>query len=83
MDIPAAPSSFYVDEFNQIDDTTGAIRLRWDHSSSDVYTNNVYRENSNDTRTLLWGTPNNACFVAVRIMRGVFSGLRRFGLLVS
>ena len=63
VDIPEAPSSFYVDEFNQIDDTTGAIRLRWDHSSSDVYTYNVYRENSDDTRTLLWATPNNACFV--------------------
>ncbi len=63
VDIPAAPTSFYVDEFNQIDDTTGAIRLQWDHSSSEVYTYNVYRENSDDSRTLLWATPNNACFV--------------------
>ncbi len=63
VDIPAAPTSFYVDEFNQINDLTGAIRLRWDHSSSEVYTYNVYRENSDDTRTLLWATPNNACFV--------------------
>ncbi|MCK5842031.1 MAG: T9SS type A sorting domain-containing protein [Candidatus Sabulitectum sp.] len=62
-DIPATPYSFYVDEFNQIDDTTGAIRLRWNHSTSEVYTYNIYRENSDGTRTFLWATPNNACFV--------------------
>ena len=63
VDIPDAPTSLYVDQFNQIDDMTGTIRLQWDHSSSEVYTYNVYRQDSGDERTLLWSTPNNACFV--------------------
>ena len=63
VDIPEPPSGLYVEEFNQVNDTTGTIRLRWDHSSSDVYTYNVYRLNADDSRTFLWATPNNACFV--------------------
>lgn len=63
VDIPNAPSALYVDEFNQIDDTTGTIRLQWTDSSSEIYTYNVYRDNGSSERTLLWSTPNNACFV--------------------
>ena len=63
VDIPEPPSGLYVDEFNQLNDTTGTIRLRWDHSPSDVYTYNIYRLNADDSRTFLWATPNNACFV--------------------
>ena len=62
-DIPEPPSNLYVDGFSQVNDTTGTIRLRWDHSPSDVYTYNVYRLNADDSRTFLWATPNNACFV--------------------
>jgi endo-beta-N-acetylglucosaminidase D len=63
VDIPAMPSGLYVEEFNQVNDTTGTIRIRWTHSPSEIYTYNVYRLNSDDSRTLLWSTPNNACFV--------------------
>jgi mannosyl-glycoprotein endo-beta-N-acetylglucosaminidase len=63
VDIPDPPSALFVEEFNQIDDTAGTIRLRWTHSPSEVYTYNVYRVNSDDTRTFLWATPGNACFV--------------------
>ena len=63
IDIPDPPSAVYVDEFNQVDDTTGTIRLRWNPSASDVYTYNVYRVNSDDSRTFLWATPGSACFV--------------------
>jgi len=63
VDIPSAPSGVYAEQFYQVNDTTGTIRLRWEHSPSEVYTYNVYRLNSDDSRTLLWSTPNNACFV--------------------
>lgn len=63
VDVPEPPSELYVDEFSQVNDTTGTIRLRWDHSPSDVYTYNVYRLNADDSRTFLWATPNSACFV--------------------
>ncbi len=63
VDIPDGVTSLYVDEFNQVNDTLGTIRLQWDHSASEIYTYNVYRENSDDSRTFLWATPNNACFV--------------------
>ena len=63
VDVPSAPTGVYVDQFSQMNDTTGTIRLQWTHSPSDVYTYNVYRLNSDDSRTFLWATPNNACFV--------------------
>jgi len=63
INIPQAPSGLYVEEFNQVNDTTGTIRLQWTDSSSEIYTYNVYRENGGSARTLLWSTPNNACFV--------------------
>lgn len=63
VDIPQPPSGVFVEEFNQMDDTTGTVRLRWDHTPSECYTYNVYRLNPDDSRTFLWATPNNACFV--------------------
>ncbi len=65
VDVPAPSSGLYVEQFSQVNDTTGTIRLRWDHSPSEVYTYNVYRENNDGTRTILWATPNIACFVPV------------------
>lgn len=63
VDQPEPPFGLYVDAFNQIDDDNGTIRLRWTHSPSDIYAYNVYRLNADSTRTFLWSTPNNACFV--------------------
>jgi len=63
VDIPDPASGLYVEQFNQVNDTTGTIRLRWDHSPSEIYTYNVYRENIDNSRTFLWATPGNACFV--------------------
>lgn len=65
IDIPAAPTGLYVEEFAQVDDTTGTVRLRWEHSTSEVYAYNIYRLNADDSRTHLWTTPNDACFVPV------------------
>ena len=63
QDIPSPPANLYVESFQQIDDDHGTIRLRWDHSSDSAYMYNVYRINADDSRTWLWSTPNNACFV--------------------
>lgn len=63
QDVPAPPTGLYVEEFNQIDDDHGTIRLRWDHSTDPAYSYNVYRVNGDDTRSWLWSTPGNACFV--------------------
>jgi len=60
---PAAPGGLMVEQFNQIDDNNGTIRLRWNHSPGPIYTYNVYRLNPDESRTFLWATPNNACFV--------------------
>jgi len=63
VDVPQPPVAPYAEEFTQVNDTLGAIRLRWDHSPSEVYTYNVYRQNGDGSRTFLWATPSNACFV--------------------
>lgn len=60
---PAAPGGLMVEQFNQIDDNNGTIRLRWNHSPGPVYSYNIYRLNPDESRTFLWATPNNACFV--------------------
>ncbi|MBN2588061.1 MAG: T9SS type A sorting domain-containing protein, partial [Candidatus Fermentibacteraceae bacterium] len=62
-DVPSPPTGLYVEEFNQIDDDHGTVRLRWDHSANAAYTYNVYRVNADETRTWLWSTPGEACFV--------------------
>lgn len=63
VDVPQPPASPWVEEFSQVNDTLGAVRLRWDHSPSEVYSYNVYRQSGDGSRTFLWATPNNACFV--------------------
>ncbi len=63
QDTPAPPTNLYVESFQQIDDDRGTVRLRWNHSSDMAYMYNVYRINADDSRTWLWSTPNNACFV--------------------
>jgi len=63
QDIPAPPVNLYLESFQQIDDDHGTIRLRWNHSTDTPYMYNVYRVNADDSRTWLWSTPNNACFV--------------------
>ncbi len=62
VDVPEPPSGLYVESFDQVSDTLGTVRLRWDHSPSEVRTYNVYRDDG-DGRTFLWATPGNACFV--------------------
>jgi endo-beta-N-acetylglucosaminidase D len=63
VDVPAPPSGLFVEQFSQVDDVTGTIRLRWQHSPSDVYTYNVYKLNEDDSRTFLWAATGEACFV--------------------
>jgi len=60
---PSPPSGFFVDEFSQVNDTLGTIRLKWTHSADPVYAYYVYRVNPDSTRTFLGGSPNNAYFV--------------------
>jgi mannosyl-glycoprotein endo-beta-N-acetylglucosaminidase len=62
-DVPAPPSGLYVESFEQIDDNNGTIRLRWTHSSDEVYSYNVYRLNPDSSLTFLGSSPNNAYFV--------------------
>ena len=63
QDVPSPPGGLYVEEFNQMDDDHGTVRLRWDHSADQVRTYDVYRVNADQSRTWLWSTPSNACFV--------------------
>ncbi len=62
-DPPAPPTSLWVDGFYQSDDDHASVRLRWTRSPGDVYQYNVYRLDDSGSRTFLWGTPDNACFV--------------------
>ncbi len=62
-DPPAPPSGLWVDGFWQTDDDHASVRLRWTHSSGEVYQYNVYRLNGNGSRTFLWASPADACFV--------------------
>jgi mannosyl-glycoprotein endo-beta-N-acetylglucosaminidase len=59
--VPAPPTGLVVEQFNQVDDFNGTLRLRWDPSDGDNYM--VYSLNSDESRTFLWATPGNACFV--------------------
>ena len=60
---PAPPSGLWVDGFYQSDDDHASVRLRWTRSADEVYQYNVYRLDDDGSRTFLWGTPDNACFV--------------------
>jgi len=62
-DPPAPPSGLWVDGFYQTDDDHASVRLRWTRSPDEVYQYNVYRLDDSGSRTFLWGTPDNACFV--------------------
>ena len=62
-DPPAAPTGLYVEQFCQVNDTLGTVRLRWAHSTDPVYAYYACRVNGDLTRTFLGGTPNNAYFV--------------------
>ncbi len=63
QDVPSAPGGLLVEQFNQIDDLSGTVRLRWNASPGSIYSYNVYGLNDDDSRTFLWATPGNACFV--------------------
>lgn len=60
---PPAPTGLQVELFSQIDDYSGTLRLKWNHSPGQIRTYNVYRMNPDDSQTFLWATPGNACFV--------------------
>ena len=62
IDIPNPPTNFYVEK--KVDEQGFVtLRLRWDHSSSNVYYYNVFRRNQDNSLTYLGGTANNAYFV--------------------
>ena len=62
IDIPNPPTNLYVE--NKVDETDYiTLRLRWDHSTSEVYYYNVFRRNQDNSLTYLGGTANKAYFV--------------------
>jgi mannosyl-glycoprotein endo-beta-N-acetylglucosaminidase len=62
-DPPSPPTGLYVEQFSQVNDTLGTIRLRWNHSLDPTYAYYVFRVNADSTRTFLWGATDEACFV--------------------
>jgi len=62
LETPNPPTNLYVE--NKVDESAFVtLRLRWDHSTSDVYYYNVFRRNRDNSITYLGGTANNAYFV--------------------
>ena len=62
IDIPNPPTNLFVE--NKVDESGFVtLRLRWDHSTSEVYYYNVFRRNQDNSLTYLGGTANNAYFV--------------------
>jgi endo-beta-N-acetylglucosaminidase D len=62
IDIPNPPTNLFIE--NKVDEQDFVtLRLRWDHSASDVYYYNVFRRNQDNSLTYLGGTANNAYFV--------------------
>lgn len=62
IDIPTPPTNLYVE--NKVDEPGFVtLRLRWDHSTSEVYYYNIFRRNQDNSLTYLGGTANNAYFV--------------------
>ncbi len=62
IDVPDSPTNLYVE--NKVDEPGFVtLRLRWNHSISDVYYYNVFRRNHDNSLTYLGGTANNAYFV--------------------
>ena len=62
-DVPSAPSAFSVDQFNQIDDDNGTVRLSWQHSDDPVRQYNVYQLDGEGEPVWLGATPGDALFV--------------------
>ncbi|NNG27032.1 MAG: T9SS type A sorting domain-containing protein, partial [Ignavibacteriaceae bacterium] len=62
IDVPEPPTNLYVE--NKVDEPGFVtLRLRWNHSITDVYYYNVFRRNQDNSLTYLGGTSNNAYFV--------------------
>lgn len=62
IEIPNPPSNLFVE--NKVDEQDFVtLRLRWNHSTSEVYYYNVFRKNQDNSLTYLGGTANNAYFV--------------------
>ncbi len=62
VSIPDPPTNLFVEK--KVDESGFVtLRLRWDHSSSDVYYYNIFRRNQDSSMTYLGGTSNNAYFV--------------------
>jgi mannosyl-glycoprotein endo-beta-N-acetylglucosaminidase len=62
-DVPAPPSSFSVDQFIQVDDDNGTLRLSWEHSPDPVRHYSVYQLDAQGDPAWLGATPGNALFV--------------------
>jgi len=62
VDVPSAPSGFSVDQFLQIDDNTGTLRLSWDHSADPVRGYNIYQYDGDSSLVWLGATPGDAFF---------------------
>jgi mannosyl-glycoprotein endo-beta-N-acetylglucosaminidase len=62
-DVPTAPSSFGIDQFLQIDDNTGTLRLSWQHSPDTVRQYDVYQLDGDGGLVWLGATPGDAFFV--------------------
>lgn len=60
---PQPPDNVFVESKIEETPDLATLRLKWDHSSSDVYYYTVYRQNPDASYSYLWGTSNNACFV--------------------
>ncbi len=59
---PNPPTNPYVE--NKVDESGFVtLRLRWDHSTSDVYYYSVFRRNQDNSLTYLGGSANNAYYV--------------------
>lgn len=61
-DVPSAPTGFSVDQFLQIDDNNGTLRLSWDHSTDPVRRYNVYQLDGDSSLVWLGATPGDAFF---------------------
>ena len=62
IDIPDPPANLFIE--NKVDEQGFVtLRLRWDHSTSEVYYYNIFRRNQDSSLTYLGGTANNAYFV--------------------
>ena len=63
VDVPAPPSGFSLDQFIQIDDDHGTMRLSWNHSPDQVRQYNIYQLDGDSSMVWLGATPGDALFV--------------------